>query len=171
MKKVSDLKLSGCIFVVTLFLSACTPPSGFQRKEWKPQEREEMNIVTTAQRYIGVKYRFGGATPLGFDCSGFVMYVYKKNGIVLPRTAQAQYVSGKRIRLRTANPGDLVFFQTSSQKRISHVGIYIGNYRFIHSPKTGENVSFADMKNKYWRNRYLGTVTYFVQTGKKGDSL
>jgi len=122
---------------------------------------ERSRIVRTAQRYLGVQYRHGGASPRrGFDCSGYVMYVYEKNGILLPRSVQRQYHAGRRIRLRQAKPGDLIFFRTSRGKRLSHVGIYMGGKRFIHAPRSGKRVSYADMNKPYWKKRYIGAVTF-----------
>ncbi len=117
-------------------------------------------IIATAKRYLGVKYRYGGTTPRGFDCSGLVMYVFRKNGIKISRSAKRQFYRGKRVYLKRAKPGDLVFFQTSRYKRISHVGIYLGNYRFIHAPRTGKRVSYASIRTRYWRKRLVGVVRY-----------
>ncbi|MCP4132075.1 MAG: C40 family peptidase [bacterium] len=163
------------IAIIVLFMALvhCTPPRHMQRGQYyNRQPKRTANsrrpyrgragskrIVHTAKRYIGVKYRSGGTSPRGFDCSGYVLYVYKTNGISLPRNARKQYYAGKRIRLRHARPGDLVFFQTS-RKRISHVGIYLGNRRFIHAPSSGKRVSITSMKNPYWKKRYIGAVTY-----------
>ncbi|HOP63558.1 MAG TPA: C40 family peptidase [Spirochaetota bacterium] len=118
------------------------------------------SIVKTARKYIGVKYKFGGESPAGFDCSGYSRYVYKKNGLLLPHSAQQQYARGKRIGIRKARPGDLVFFRISGWK-ISHVGIYMGDYTFLHAPRRGKRVSYEDIRKNYWRKRYAGTVTYF----------
>jgi cell wall-associated NlpC family hydrolase len=117
------------------------------------------NIVNTAKKYLGVSYKYGGNDPGGFDCSGFTMYVYKKNRIRIPRSTNEQFTSGKRVKIREANPGDLVFFDING-RGISHVGIYTGNYRFIHAPRTGKNVSYANLKNPYWKKRFKGIVTY-----------
>jgi cell wall-associated NlpC family hydrolase len=121
---------------------------------------QRSRIVRTAERYKGVPYRFGGATPQGFDCSGYVMFVYKQNGILLPRSVGGQFNAGKRIGFRQAEPGDLVFFKTSRKHRLSHVGIYMGDRQFIHAPRTGKKVSYADMGKPYWKKRYIGTVTF-----------
>jgi peptidoglycan endopeptidase LytE len=117
------------------------------------------NIVETAKQYLGTDYLYGGVTPKGFDCSGFVMYVYRQNRITVPRSTRDQFEAGTRVALRRARPGDLVFFQTS-RKGISHVGIYLGNYRFIHAPSTGKTVSIAEIKNPYWHKRFRGAVTF-----------
>ena len=121
------------------------------------QVRKE--IVATAKKYIGVLYRYGGTGRGGFDCSGFVRFVYGKHGITLPRTSRDQYWKGERISLAQAEPGDLVFFKIRGD-RVSHVGIYLGGLRFIHSPRTGRKVSVADMKVSYWHNRFAGAVRY-----------
>jgi len=118
------------------------------------------SVVKTAEKYLGVRYKFGGNDPSGFDCSGYSSYVYKLNGYLLPHSAQQQFANGKRIGIRKARPGDLVFFRISGWK-ISHVAIYMGDYKFIHAPSRGKNVSFDDIRKDYWRKRYAGTVTYF----------
>lgn len=82
------------------------------------------------------------------------------NGLLIPHSAQQQFANGRRIGIRNAKPGDLVFFRISGWK-ISHVAIYMGDYRFIHAPSRGKNVSFDDIRKDYWRKRYAGTVTYF----------
>jgi len=116
-------------------------------------------IVKTAEKYIGVRYKFGGMDPSGFDCSGYSSYVYQLNGITLAHSAQQQYANGKRIGIKNAKPGDLVFFRITGWK-ISHVGIYLGDYLFIHAPSRGKSVSVEDMRKDYWNKRYAGTVTY-----------
>jgi cell wall-associated NlpC family hydrolase len=117
-------------------------------------------VVKTAEKYMGVKYKFGGKDPSGFDCSGYSSYVYEKNGISIPHSAQQQYANGKRIGIKKAKPGDLVFFRITGWK-ISHVGIYLGDYKFIHAPSRGKSISVDDMRKDYWQKRYAGTVTYF----------
>ncbi len=144
----------------SVLIPACTRPGVYRRANLYPSSKRR-NVIYTAEKYLGVKYRYGGVTPRGFDCSGLVMYVFRRNGFKMPRALKRQFYSGKRISLRRARPGDLVFFNTSGH-RISHVGIYVGNYKFIHAPRTGRRVSYADMRKKYWRKRYIGTVTYFM---------
>lgn len=112
-------------------------------------------ILDTALAYKGVKYRFGGSTPAGFDCSGFVMYVFDKNGVKLPRTADKQYEVGKQISSkRELKPGDLVFFETY-EKGASHVGIYQGNGNFVHA-STSRGVTVTPLTDSYFGPRYLG---------------
>ncbi|MBP7586046.1 MAG: C40 family peptidase [Spirochaetes bacterium] len=150
------------LFLAVLLLAAgmasCAPPN--LRRGWMFQSSgSRRNIVETARQYVGTPYRYGGESPGGFDCSGYVMYVYQKNGIDIPRTAQDQFRGGRRITRRHLKPGDLVFFQTS-RTAISHVGIYAGRNRFIHAPKPGKKVGYASLANSYWSRRFRGAVTY-----------
>jgi hypothetical protein len=120
-------------------------------------------VLDMARRYLGVRYRLGGHSPRGFDCSGLVYYVFGQSGITIPRTAVAQYKSGRQVGRDRLKPGDLVFFSRRlSRPTIQHVGIYAGDNRFIHAPSFGLRVSFASMKDRYWKLRYLGAVTFFV---------
>ncbi|CAH2713002.1 putative peptidoglycan endopeptidase LytE [Neobacillus rhizosphaerae] len=113
-------------------------------------------VMNEANKYIGTPYLWGGNTPAGFDCSGFTSYVFNKVGITIPRTAALQW-SGLKVSA-TPNPGDLVFFETYAAGA-SHVGIYLGNNKFIQAGSSG--VSIADMTNSYWKPRYLGARTAF----------
>lgn len=111
-------------------------------------------VVTTARKYLGVPYRFGGQTPSGFDCSGFVMYVYNQHGLKLPRTADKQFAVGSVIGERDRKPGDLVFF-TTYEKGPSHCGIYVGDGKFIHA-SSSKGVTISALSDSYWKIRYLG---------------
>ncbi|MBR32839.1 MAG: hypothetical protein CMN77_16170 [Spirochaetaceae bacterium] len=115
-------------------------------------------IVQLAQQYLGVPYRPGGNSPSGFDCSGLTSFVYREAGYSIPRSASSQYNALRPVRVPEA--GDLVFFRTDGSS-ISHVGIYLGNYRFIHAPSSGKTVSIADLRLKYWKNSYAGARTIF----------
>lgn len=119
------------------------------------------SIVKTARQYIGIPYRWGGESPQsGFDCSGFTMVVYQLNGLDLPRSSQLQWKSGRPIKRNQLSKGDLVFFATSSGRRVSHVGIYSGNGKFLHASGTGQKIKSADLSNAYWRGRYVGARSY-----------
>lgn len=112
-------------------------------------------IIKTAKKYIGTRYIFGGTTPKGFDCSGFVQYVFKQNGFSLPRTADEQYTLGKRVKKRAElEPGDLVFFSTY-EKGASHCGIYLGKNQFIHV-SSSKGVRVDSLDNSYWKPRWYG---------------
>lgn len=112
-------------------------------------------IVSTAKKYIGVPYKWGGTTTKGFDCSGYVQYVYNENGISIPRTSSSQYYElTRKVSKSNLQAGDLVFFNTSG-KGVSHVGIYIGDGKFIHSGTTN-GVVIAELFGAYWSNLYIG---------------
>lgn len=111
-------------------------------------------VIAEARKHMGTPYRYGGTTPSGFDCSGFVRYVFNKNGIHLPRTAAQQYGVGKRVSKSELQKGDIVFFSHGSG-RIHHNGIYIGNGQFIHSA-TSKGISIASINGSYWGPRYVG---------------
>ena len=111
-------------------------------------------IVATARKYIGVPYLWGGTTTKGFDCSGFVQYVFRLHGIQLPRTSSQQYQTGKSVSKANLQPGDLVFFATSFGS-VNHLGIYIGNDQFIHSGSS-TGVTITSLSNSYWSARYVG---------------
>ncbi|MBC5806320.1 MAG: C40 family peptidase [Candidatus Eremiobacter antarcticus] len=114
----------------------------------------EVSVTKTALRFIGVPYAWGGTSFAGVDCSGFVQTVFHRNGINLPRTADAQYASGQRVRASGMQPGDLVFFQTYSAGA-SHVGIYLGGGRFIHA-SSSNGVRVDSMSENYYASRFIG---------------
>jgi cell wall-associated NlpC family hydrolase len=117
-------------------------------------KQEADNVVKTAERYLKVPYRFGGESPKGFDCSGFVKYVYDRHGKKLPRAADVQYRTGKKIDRASLKTGDLVFFTTYAPGA-SHVGIYTGSGRFIHA-SSSRGVMISRLDETYWKPRYLG---------------
>ncbi len=100
-------------------------------------------ILDTAEQYLGVPYVWGGTSPSGFDCSGFVQYVFRQNGISLSRTTYTQCVEGYAVSREDLMPGDLVFFGSASSPH--HVGIYAGDGKYIHSPRTGDVIKYAEL--------------------------
>jgi cell wall-associated NlpC family hydrolase len=119
-------------------------------------------LVALAKTYLGVRYKYGGASPSGFDCSGFTYYVFKNSaGVTLPRTATGQYNSGyTKVSKANLQVGDLVFFsRTSGGSTIGHVGIYIGDGKFIHSSSpTSGGVIISALSESYYSARYYGAV-------------
>ena len=114
-------------------------------------------LVVTAMGFLGVPYRRGGNTvDTGFDCSGFVRAMYEQTvGLMLPRKAEQQAAATQQIERADLQPGDLVFFNTL-KRAFSHVGIYIGEGKFIHSPRPGSEVRVEDMQKSYWTKRFDG---------------
>ena len=108
------------------------------------------SVVAIAERYLGVPYRWGGASPSGFDCSGLVMYAYGQVGVSLPHSSYAQYGMGSPVSRSDLQPGDLVFFDG-----LGHVGIYVGGNSFIHAPHTGDVVKISSISGWY-ASTYVG---------------
>ena len=114
-------------------------------------------LITQAMDLLGVPYRRGGNNETsGFDCSGFVRHLYESSvGMLLPRRAEEQARSTETIDRSELKPGDLVFFNTM-KRAFSHVGIYVGDGKFIHSPRPGKAVKVDDMRSAYWQKRFNG---------------
>lgn len=110
-------------------------------------------IVEEAKKYLGVPYSWGGSTPAGFDCSGYVQYVFKQHGITVPRTTELQVQVGSYIQKSNLSPGDLVFLQNTYRAGISHVGIYIGNDQMIHA-SSSKGVTISNLSNSYYLEHY-----------------
>ena len=111
------------------------------------------NIINTAKQYIGVKYVLGGTTPQGFDCSGFVQYVFAQNGLSLPRTSSEQSTKGETVSLTTLLPGDLIFFSSAQNGVVGHVGIYLGSGQFINA-SSSKGVTIYSLSS-YWTSRFI----------------
>jgi cell wall-associated NlpC family hydrolase len=109
------------------------------------------HIVAIALRYLGTPYRWAGSSPSGFDCSGFVMYVYGRIGIGLPHNSAMLWSVGRLVAWNDLQPGDLVFFNG-----LSHAGIYIGGGRFVHSPHSGDVVKISRLSESWYRATYYG---------------
>ncbi|MCX5833353.1 MAG: NlpC/P60 family protein [Deltaproteobacteria bacterium] len=121
--------------------------------------REE--IVRTAESFVGVPYLYGGSSPdEGFDCSGLTMAVYDLNGLRLPRSSREQYGSGDPVPRQELARGDLVFFSTKMDGKVSHVGVYVGDGRFIHAPGHGRKITVDSLSSRYFERRYVGAKTY-----------
>jgi len=164
----------GCFAILLLFVGGCaaasdsrsiqkrSSSSSLQIEDLLAIEKQEpgTQLVQIAQQQLGLPYRSGGKTPVGFDCSGLVYFVYGSAGYTVPRTSRDQYRASRRIALDSLAPGDLVFFRVSSEK-ISHVGIYVADDLFIHSPSSGKGVSYASLGEDYWRDRLVGAGRFY----------
>jgi cell wall-associated NlpC family hydrolase len=156
------LKILGVLALLALAASACSP--GYTRSDFSLLTRrasprltpKEQTVLMTARSLIGAPYRYGGTTPRGFDCSGYVRYVFQKAvGIRLPRTAGDQVRNGSEVALADLRPADLVYFKIRRQKSL-HVGIYIGRGKFIHAPSSRGKVNIQNLNMDYWTRSYRG---------------
>lgn len=120
------------------------------------------NLVSTAMKYISYPYTWGGDSPQeGFDCSGLVLAVYQLNGLNLPRTSREQYRTGNPIPPDQLKRGDLVFFNTVQDAKVSHVGIYAGNDLFIHAPGRNKTIRYDSLSSPFYSRCFVGACTYF----------
>lgn len=124
------------------------------------------DLIKSAMGLLGVAYRYGGTSVrTGFDCSGFMQHIFRLSmGLNLPRTAEQQATMGRYVSRSELQSGDMVFFRTEGGSRISHVGLYIGNNRFIHAPRTGKNIEITSLSHRYWDSKYA-----FGRRVKKND--
>lgn len=114
---------------------------------------QRQQIIAAAKQQLGIKYRWGGNTPRqGFDCSGFTKYSLKSLGANIPRTAAQQSKASRTIKRSDLRPGDMIFFKTKG-RRVNHVGIYLGNGKFIHAASGGGRVMTDDLRKNYWQKR------------------
>ena len=130
-----------------------SPPSGSRASSGSQDEAGD--LIMNAMSLIGLSYRFGGNSPTqGLDCSGFMQYIFKRSmGITLPRTSAEMATVGQPVERANLKPGDMVFF--GSGGRVSHVGMYIGNDRFIHAPRTGRDIEISSMNGAHWKSHYI----------------
>ena len=111
-------------------------------------------VVDTATSLVGSPYRYGGSGPKVFDCSGLVYYSYRAAGVEVPRTSVQQFRESTMIGIDEARPGDLLFFRYD--RKVSHVGIYLGDRQFVHAPSTGGRVSVQSLQQAHYRDRFVG---------------
>jgi len=155
------------LFILFTFVVACTGKqqptvqessiTTDQKPSISPEKAIESpgrQALAVARKLLGSPYRYGGMDPKGFDCSGLVRYAFSQSGLELPRTSREIFRASLRIDPQKIEPGDLLFFALSANK-VSHVGIYAGQNRFIHSPSSGKGVSYASMANPYWQRRLI----------------
>lgn len=153
-----------CIVFTSVLFSGCASVSKTPASATESPGSDNRNlsfipaihpVVEIAENLKGVPYRYGGVTPKGFDCSGLVHYAYHKAGIKIPRTTQDLYRVSRRLPIEQAKPGDLLFFKINSRK-LSHVGLYAGNGRFIHASTSQNRVASSSLNDSYWHGRLIG---------------
>ena len=134
---------------------------------WTPNEAAEASaILQTAATYRGTPYRYGRSDRSGTDCSGYTTQVFKKHGVKLPRTSSEQSKVGQKVGKNGLKEGDLVFFQTTRGKRVGHVGIYVGNGKFIHASSGGGKVQVNSLNEGYYNRRFVGARRVVKPTSK-----
>jgi cell wall-associated NlpC family hydrolase len=128
-----------------------------QEADTQSGSRDGRKVVRLAQRYKGAKYKWGGASPKGFDCSGFTWYVYKKAADVdISRGVEEQWRRGRSVARGKLQPGDLVFFKNTFERGLSHVGIYIRKDKFIHAENEQTGVVISSLESAYYSKHYAG---------------
>jgi cell wall-associated NlpC family hydrolase len=145
-----------CVVLLSFAAVGCASGGGSRPVAvWPGHQASGAAILADARAHTGTAYRAGGVSPDGFDCSGFVQFVYGHAGLALPRTAADQFDSGRKVRDREISAGDLVFFRTDGH-RVSHVGIATGDGSFIHAPNARSRVRLDRLDAAYWADRYAG---------------
>ncbi len=114
------------------------------------------DMAMAAKEMVGVRYRYGGSSPSsGFDCSGLIYYSYKRIGLRSPRTTRDLYRHARPVDRSELRTGDILFFKLDG-KKVSHAAIYLGNGRMVHAPSRGKRVSYASLRSRFWRSRFIG---------------
>jgi cell wall-associated NlpC family hydrolase len=153
---VLSARLTYVVLATILALGGC---AGAPRPQPTPERTEGSAIAAMAASLVGTPYHFGGADGAGFDCSGLALYVHERIGLVIPRTAAEQQRAAHPVPLAQLAPGDLVFFDIRGHA-IDHVGIYAGEGRFIHAPRPGLAVTYADLGRGFYA-RHLASAGRF----------
>lgn len=153
------MKVMGVVLIILVGCASSHTQSDFSSLTSvmeQPFTSVQESVLQTALSLLGTPYRFGGVTPEGFDCTGFVNYVYRNSaGIALPRESHDLVQAGEPVTAADLRPADIVYFRIERQKPL-HVGIYLGDGKFIHAPSTRGKVNIQSLRLDYWRSRYLG---------------
>jgi cell wall-associated NlpC family hydrolase len=119
------------------------------------EQQPNYHMAMVAKQMVGVRYRYGGASPSsGFDCSGLIYYSYKRVGLRSPRTTRDLYQHARPVRRSNIRTGDILFFKLDG-KKVSHAAIYLDNDRMVHAPSSGKRVSYANLSSRFWRSRFV----------------
>jgi murein DD-endopeptidase len=154
---VSSAALRSTLLLAALLtLAACTAAP---RRPERPAGTGA-TIAAIAAALVGTPYQFGGADSAGFDCSGLARYVHERVGLDIPRTARQQQLAARPVPLAELAPGDLVFFSIHA-RHIDHVGIYAGGGRFIHAPRAGLAVAYADLARGYYGRHFVSAGRFW----------
>ncbi|WP_026078090.1 C40 family peptidase [Pseudomonas sp. PAMC 26793] len=146
-----------CLIIVSLSLALSSASANLQRAPAFVPRPAIDNVIDRAHALLGTPYKWGGTSVRqGFDCSSFLVYLFKTEAdIHLPRTTSAMHRStAATVKREALQPGDAVFFRGNGRGQVSHVGLYIGEGKFIHSPRTGKSVRIDSLANSYWNKNY-----------------
>lgn len=142
----------------TGYLAASAPTASVTYNATSTASGIRQQIIDYAATFLGCKYVYGGNTPSGFDCSGYVKYVFNHFGVDLTRTSANQYANSVRIKKSELQVGDLVFFsQNAGSSKVGHVGIYVGGGQFIHAAAPGKGVRYDSLSSDYYSSHYIGS--------------
>jgi len=144
------------ILAMAALQAACTTTARLREAE----VARGQEIAITASGLVGTPYQFGGTHLEGFDCSGLAVYAYEKVGIAIPRTAAEQRRSARPVLLRNLQPGDLVFFRIRA-RHVDHVGVYVGDGRFVHAPRSGALVTYATLTRGFYRRHLVSAGRFW----------
>jgi cell wall-associated NlpC family hydrolase len=147
--------------ILTLHLVGCTTDPYVHRRHTPAVITADARhpVVSIALAQIDRPYRYGGHDPQGFDCSGLIYYAYQRNGIAIPRTTREQHRRAHPVRLQEITPGDLLFFR-ERKRGTSHVGLYVGEGRFVHASTSERAVTLSQLDNPYWKKRLVSIGRY-----------
>ena len=150
-----------CVATLSILMACASSPRAADREAANVSDNVRADKATAqraadyARDMVGKPYRYGGNSPSGFDCSGLAQYSYSRAGLPIPRTTMSQRESGVAVGSQSLRAGDLIFFDQEGRKS-SHVGIYIGDGRFVHAPSSGRKVRVDKLNKKYWKKHYDG---------------
>ena len=159
------------IVMVALFVNACgpKPPATIGGRGESLTADERNQIITAAGQYLGIPYKSNGIDPRGFDCSGFIRYVFKQAlNLELPRSAADIYDKSFRLKHGRGKPADLVFFSTDNDRRPDHIGLMIGGDKFIHASKS-RGVIISSLDDQYYGQRLLGLRRLYLESPEVGS--
>jgi len=158
MRRAPRAFAAAALLAAALSLAACTGPP---RRAASPPPDTGAAMAALAVSLVGTPYQFGGADAAGFDCSGLALYVHARMGIAIPRTAREQQQTAHPVGLAALAPGDLIFFRMRS-RRVDHVGVYVGDGRFVHAPRAGGAVAYGELGDSgYYRTRVAGAGRFW----------
>ncbi len=156
MSSAHRARTAGVLTCATLVLAGC---AGHPRRSTLPPDTGSA-IAALAVSLVGAPYHFGGADAAGFDCSGLALYVHERVGVTIPRTASEQQRAARPVPLGHLSPGDLLFFRIRS-RHIDHVGVYVGDGRFVHAPRAGVAVAYGDLAERYYRSHLIAAGRFW----------